>query len=102
MNKIFKTVFGILFVAAFVSMVATRQYYTRARPESPRPDMGWTIPVGVNYGKTVYVTEGEKKVLRVTGEWTFIGLFAVGGVIYWFTKNSKWAQPDRQRTTRGM
>ncbi len=50
-------------VPAFLFMIVVRQYFTRERPEIPDARADRTIPVLVNYGKTVYVTAGEQMVL---------------------------------------
>jgi hypothetical protein len=50
-------------VPAFLFMVVVRQYFTREMPEMPDATAGRLLPVLVNYGKTVYVTATEQKVL---------------------------------------
>jgi hypothetical protein len=51
-------VFAIL---AFGAVVVPRQYCTLHMPETPQPEIGRTIPIGANYGKTVYLTRSEAR-----------------------------------------
>ena len=56
-------VVGVLYLATLFFMMAVRQYYTWYMPESPEITLGKTIAVLVNYGKIVYVTPLEQKIL---------------------------------------
>ena len=65
MNKVLPTVLGIVFVVSLFSMMAVRQYYTRNMPQSPQQELGRTVALKVNYGKTVYVTVSEERNLNL-------------------------------------
>jgi hypothetical protein len=51
----------VLCVCSFVGIVSLRQYYTLYRPESPQVELGRTVAIDANYGKTVFVTPREKR-----------------------------------------
>jgi hypothetical protein len=74
MKKTITTVLGIMFLASFFSAMTLRQHYTRTMPEALQTESGRTIPVGGNYGKTVYVTLKEKRVLELA--YSGVGLSA--------------------------
>ena len=59
----------VLCVVAFVVMVATRQYYTWYMPGAPQLSEHRVVAVSVNYGKTIYVTNGERTYLYATYTW---------------------------------
>jgi hypothetical protein len=59
-------VVGIVFLVTLSSVIVVRYYYTWHMPMAPEPSRGRTIAVGVNYGKTVYVTPNEQKLLYGT------------------------------------
>jgi len=74
-------VFGAVISLAFwLGVLAVRQYYTLHRAEAPQVELGGTIAVQLNYGKTVYVTSKESRILGFAGEWFIVPLFAV--IIY--------------------
>ncbi len=54
---------GLLYLVTLFLMMAIRQYYTWYMPESPEITSGKTIAAHVNYGKIVYVTPLEQKIL---------------------------------------
>ena len=54
-----KLLAGVFCLCAFVCYAATRQYCTRYMPEIAGPEVGRTIPLEANYGKTVYLTGSE-------------------------------------------
>ena len=63
-------------------MTIVRQYFTRERPQLPDATAGRTIAVLVNYGKTVYVTAIEKKILY--GSYIALGLAVVVTLTLYF------------------
>ena len=77
MGKILKIVVGVTFLSWLFGMMAVRQYYTRHRPESPQPEFNWTVAVSLNYGKTVYVTPEENRILFFSREWFGVPLVVV-------------------------
>jgi hypothetical protein len=50
-------------------MEYVRQCYTRQMPEHPSPEQHRVIPIGVNYGKTVYVTADEARYINRLYKW---------------------------------
>ena len=52
---------GIFFLYSLFSMMYLRQHYTRHMPQTEQIESGRTVPIEVNYGKIVYVTEIEKE-----------------------------------------
>jgi len=81
----------MILVVSGLGMIAVRQYYTRHRPESPQIELGRTVAVQLNYGKTVYVTPAEKRMLVFSNEWFVIPLVIV--VIYMASRNRKSKDP---------
>jgi hypothetical protein len=49
-------------------------------PDSPQIQDGRTVPIDVNYGKTVYVTIGEKR--RLKAVFIAMGVEAVAYVVF--------------------
>ena len=74
MRKILTNVTGVVFLSWLLGTMAVRQYYTRYRPESPQPELRQTVAIPLNYGKTVYVTLGESRMLYFTDLWFGIPL----------------------------
>jgi hypothetical protein len=65
-------------------MVILRQYYAFERPQSPLVELSRTIPVTVNYNKTVYVTEHDRTILYLTyqGSFACLAVIALYAVFY--------------------
>jgi hypothetical protein len=59
-------VVGIVYALSLSSVIVVRYYYTWHMPMTPEPNKGRTIAVEVNYGKTVYVSPSEQKLLYGT------------------------------------
>jgi hypothetical protein len=78
-----KTLARVLFLIAFVVMLATRQYYTLHMPNAPRPAEQRVVAVSVNYTKTVYVTSRERAYLYATYVWCGLMLSLVVGLYAW-------------------
>jgi hypothetical protein len=57
---------GIVFLVALSSVIVVRYYYTWHMAMTPEPSSGRTIAVEVNFGKTVYVSPSEQKLLYGT------------------------------------
>jgi hypothetical protein len=76
--KTLKILVALLFPICFSLMVIVRQYFAFERPETPEVELGRTIPVTVNYNKTVYVTMHERNMLYSTYWGTFGCLIAIG------------------------
>jgi hypothetical protein len=74
MRKFINILIGVIFLSWLFGMMAVRQYYTRNRPESPQPELNRTVAVPLNYGKTVYVTPEENRILYLASEWVGIPL----------------------------
>ena len=68
MKKSLIGVAGVMALSCFFGLMSLRQYYTWHRPESPQPELSRTVSVQLNYGKTVYVTPTEDRILKFTGE----------------------------------
>ena len=66
---------GVSYLLALLAMMVVRDYYTWHMPTSPDAASSRTIPVGVNYGKTVYVDTNEQRLLFGT----YVA-FAVSGI----------------------
>jgi hypothetical protein len=77
MSKVVTTVAGMIFLTWLFAVMAVRQYYTRHRPESPQRELSRTVPAQLNYGKTVYVTPWEHRLLYCTNEWLALPLAVV-------------------------
>lgn len=60
------TALGLLFLGALFLMMGVRQYYTWHMPEAAEIGSARSIAVQVNYGKTVFVTSIEQKILYAT------------------------------------
>jgi hypothetical protein len=71
---------GVLFLLAFLSMTLLRQYYTQSMPETPQIQAGRTIPIDVNYRKTVYVTSREQRELEAA--YIIVGIMGVSFVFF--------------------
>ncbi len=63
---------GIFFLYALFSMMYLQQYYTRHMPQTEQIESGRVVPIEVNYGKIVYVTDLEKKKID-TSYYIFFG-----------------------------
>jgi len=64
-----RTIIASLAVAlllSFFSSIALRYYYTQCMPGTPVVQQNRVVPIAVFYGKTVYVTSGEKRTLHIT------------------------------------
>lgn len=72
MKKALKISIGVIFLSWLLSAMVVRQYYTRNMAETPQPQLNRTVAVLVNYGKTVYVTPAENRLLFFTSEWVCI------------------------------
>jgi hypothetical protein len=68
-------------------MVVVRQYYTWYMPKSAEVSSGRIIAVGVNYGKTVYVTAFEQKALY--GTYIALGFAAISAIATYIATRSK-------------
>jgi hypothetical protein len=68
---------GIVLWLTFLGATALRQDYTRQMPAMPQVAQGRIIPIEVNYGKTVYVSSGEKAKLNIA-----YGSVLVSGVVF--------------------
>ena len=51
---------GIFFLYTLFSMMYLQQYYTRHMPETKQIEIGRIVPIKVNYGKIVYITDLER------------------------------------------
>ncbi len=80
MKKAIAILGAVMFLASWLGVLGLRQYYTWHRPESPQAELGRIVAVQLNYGKTVYVTPEENRILNLTGEWLIVPLVAI--VIY--------------------
>lgn len=56
---------GLFFLCSLFSMMYLRQHYTRHMPQTKQVETGRIIPVHVNYGKVVFVTDLEKRNLDI-------------------------------------
>jgi hypothetical protein len=92
MKKLFKPLIGIIFLGWLFGMMAVRQYYTRHRPESPQPELSRTVAVQLNYGKTVYVTPEENRILVFASEGLLVALLIT--IIVFVFRNNKSKQND--------
>jgi hypothetical protein len=79
MKKYITLIIGAFFLFALFSMMITRQFYTRNRPDFSQAELGRTIPVEVNYGKTVYLSKEDRRNLTIS-YWAF-GLAATTAVL---------------------
>jgi hypothetical protein len=91
MKKNIKILIGGIILSWLFGTMSARQYFTRNRPESSQPELRRTVPVQLNYGKTVYVTPGENRLLYFTSEW--VGIPLVIAVIFVASLNNK---PNRK------
>jgi hypothetical protein len=66
MKKVFPIALGVFFLVSLFSMMALRYHYTRNMPRSPQQEARRTVPLNVNYGKTVYITYTEKQIIVVS------------------------------------
>lgn len=55
----------VLTVLSGLSVIGLKQFYTRYRPESKQVELGRTVAINGNYGKTIFVTVREKRLLDV-------------------------------------
>jgi hypothetical protein len=79
-----KTIFRLVRVLClcwFVSVVGLRQYYIRSRPESPQKELGLTVGIDANYGKTVFVSPKEKRLSDLLDESVALPL-AIGATYF--------------------
>jgi hypothetical protein len=58
---------GVLLLAAATAfgVIGVRQYITFYRPVTQQADVGRVVGISANYGKTVYVTRREKRMIDV-------------------------------------
>ena len=62
-----------LFIPFSITVVMT-QYYTWSKPVSAEPQHGDTVPIRVNYGRTVYVTTTEATWFHIVNVLVAIGI----------------------------
>ena len=58
-----------VYLCWFVASTVTRYYYTWHRPVAPAPTSGWTVAVTLYYGRVVYVTPAEGRLLYFASQW---------------------------------
>jgi hypothetical protein len=63
--------------------VVLQQYYTRYRPEKPQVELNRLMAIDANYGKTVFVTPGEKRFRDLVDASLFLPI-AIGAVYFVF------------------
>ena len=90
-SVVLSNVISVLFVIAFVAMIGTRQYYTRHMPATPQPLEQRLVPVSVNYGKTVYVTPGERNCLYAA--YASCALMLGATAFLYVRSNNRWRGP---------
>ena len=65
MKNIIIALLAVALISSLFSAIGFRYYLTKCMPESPVIQQGRVVPVDVFYGKTVYVTLGEKRTLHI-------------------------------------
>jgi hypothetical protein len=80
---------AFLFVVLELGLMIVRQYYTWDRPASPQIDLGQTVAVQLNYGKLVYVTPAEKRMLIFTDPAFLVCVFFVFILVVFTFRKSK-------------
>jgi hypothetical protein len=82
----------VIYLGWFLVTVATRYYYTWHRPTFPSLTAGFTVPVSLNYGRVVYVTPHEERLLSLA-PWLFFPLFTICIVVYRWYQRDELAKP---------
>ena len=78
-----KTAAGLLFLVALFSMGGLRHYYTWNRPQSAEISTDRTVAIRVSYGRTVYVTLNEQRLLY--GTYIALALAGIAAVAAYLT-----------------
>jgi hypothetical protein len=80
---------AIILLSSWVGALALRLNYTRQMPLTPQIEQGRTNAIDAFYGKTVYVTSGEKTKLHIAYGSVLVLVIVYIGFYYCFTKNQK-------------
>jgi len=81
-EKLRKRITAVFAILAFGCVIVPRQYCTRHMPETPQPEIGRTIPLDANYGKTVYLTSSEACYVNLAFMVAVVSVFIVTAAMF--------------------
>lgn len=76
---------GLFFIFGFVCFTVTRQYCTLHMPEAPQVEIGRTMPLEANYGKTVYLTSSELRHVHLVYAVAAASGFIAVGIMFFYS-----------------
>ncbi|MEI6196187.1 MAG: hypothetical protein WCS42_17845 [Verrucomicrobiota bacterium] len=80
---------AIILLLTWVGALALKYSYTRQMPATPKIEQSRTNAIDAFYGKTVYVTSGEKTKLHIAYGSVLVLVLIYVGYYFWFTKKQK-------------